>query len=147
MCIRDSFFALDGLLDTFITVLNQMEAFPAVIESEKQRYLPFLLTTTLLMESIKRGAGREDAHEAIKKHALSAVEDLRKGRISENDLVLRLSRDKKVGLDMRTIQSIIKKGERALGSSNEQVEYFLRRARSWGERYPEAKNYSPPAIL
>ena len=83
----------------------------------------------------------------IKKHALSAVEDLRKGRISENDLVLRLSRDKKVGLDMRTIQSIIKKGERALGSSNEQVEYFLRRARSWGERYPEAKNYSPPAIL
>ena len=147
VALPDAFFALDGLLDTFITVLNQMEAFPAVIESEKQRYLPFLLTTTLLMESIRRGAGREDAHEAIKKHALSAVEDLRKGRISENDLVLRLSRDKKLGLDMRTIQSIIKKGERALGASNEQVEYFLRRARSWGERYPEAKNYSPPAIL
>ena len=70
VALPDAFFALDGLFDTFLTVLKQMEVFPAVIEAEKDCYLPFLLTTTIMMESVKAGAGREDAHSAIKEHAV-----------------------------------------------------------------------------
>ena len=77
IALPDAFFALDGLLDTFLTVLNQMEVFPAVIKSERERYLPFLLTTTIMMEAVKESAGREDAHEAIKEHAVATVKDLR----------------------------------------------------------------------
>ena len=70
--LPDSFFAIDGLLETFLTILNQMEVYPAVIDQENQRYGPFLATTTLLMEAVKAGAGREAAHEAIKTHAVPA---------------------------------------------------------------------------
>ena len=43
-CITRRFFALDGLFDTFLTVLKQMEVFPAVIEAEKTATFPFLST-------------------------------------------------------------------------------------------------------
>ncbi len=56
-----------------------MEVFPAAILAENERNLPFLATTTILMESVKHGAGRETAHGAIKEHALAAAQALRKG--------------------------------------------------------------------
>ena len=54
-----------------------MEAFPAVIDKELDYYLPFLSSTTFLMEAVKAGAGREEAHEAIKEHSVAAVLALR----------------------------------------------------------------------
>ena len=55
--LPDSFFAIDGLLDTFITILNQMEVFPGMIDQENNRYGPFLATTTILMEAVKMVQG------------------------------------------------------------------------------------------
>ena len=34
----------------------------------ERKISPFLLTTTVMMEAVKAGAGREDAHAAIKEH-------------------------------------------------------------------------------
>ena len=62
VALPDAFFASDGLLETFLTVLNQMEVFPAAILAENERNLPFLATTTILREAVKNGAGRETAH-------------------------------------------------------------------------------------
>ena len=47
--------------------------------------MPFLLTTTIMMNAVKKGLGREDAHEIIKEHAVATANDLRAGKISEND--------------------------------------------------------------
>ena len=94
--LPDSFFAIDGLIDTFLTILNQMEVYPAVIDQENQRYGPFLATTTVLMEAVKAGAGREEAHEAIKEHAVQTVYDLRSGEITTNNLVERLAGDSRL---------------------------------------------------
>ena len=52
--LPDAFLAMDGLLETLLTVLDQMEVFEAVVETELNRYLPFLLTTTVMMESVKK---------------------------------------------------------------------------------------------
>ena len=90
--LPDSFYAIDGLVDTFMTILNQMEVYPAVIEQESRRYGPFLATTTVLMEAVKAGAGREEAHEAIKEHSLATVRDLREGKVPHNNLVERLGK-------------------------------------------------------
>lgn len=147
VALPDAFFAIDGLFDTFLTVLSQMEVFPNVIGSEAKRYLPFLLSTTFMMEAVKAGAGREDAHAAIKEHAVATVKDLRKGKIRENDLAGRLAKDKRVGLKARAIQSLIKEGEKKIGAAEAQVDQFVKRARSWGERYPDSKDYLPPVIL
>ena len=147
VALPDAFFAIDGLLDTFLTVLTQMEAFPAMIKAEANHYLPFLLSTTFMMEAVKAGAGREDAHSAIKEHAVATVKDLRNGKIKENDLAKRLAKDKRVGLKASTINSLIKKGQGRVGAAHSQVDYFLGRASSWAARYADAKEYNPPSIL
>ena len=147
VALPDAFFALDGLFDTFLTVLDQMEVFPAVIEAEKDRYLPFLLTTTIMMESVKGGAGREDAHAAIKEHAVSTVRDLREGKISRNDLIDRLAKDPRVGMKQQELEKILSEGEGRIGAAGEQVDQFVKRAQKWGDKYPEAKQYSPQSIL
>ena len=70
VALPDAFFALDGLLETTLTVLDDFGAFPAVIARELDRYLPFLATTKVLMAAVRAGVGREEAHEAIKSHAV-----------------------------------------------------------------------------
>ena len=63
VALPDAFFAIDGLFETFLTVLDEFGAFPAVIEAELRRYLPFLATTKILMAAVRAGVGRETAHE------------------------------------------------------------------------------------
>ena len=73
VAIPDSFYVLDGLLHTFMTILNEFGIFEENINSEVTEQLPFLATTKILMECVKSGMGREVAHEIIKKHATSTT--------------------------------------------------------------------------
>ena len=49
VALPDAFFAVDGVFQTFFHVLADFGAYPAVIERELQRYLPFLATTKVLV--------------------------------------------------------------------------------------------------
>jgi adenylosuccinate lyase len=64
--LPDSFYAIDGLLETALTVLGELGIFERAISAELDRNLPFLATTKILMAAIKNGVGRENAHEVIK---------------------------------------------------------------------------------
>ena len=75
VALPDAFFAADGLFQTFLTVLDEFGAFPAVIQRELDRYLPFLATTKVLMAAVRNGVGRETAHEAIKEAAVGVALD------------------------------------------------------------------------
>ncbi|MGE9297223.1 MAG: adenylosuccinate lyase [Puniceicoccales bacterium] len=145
--LPDAFFAIDGLLETLLTVLNNMGANPAVIESENRRYLPFLLTTTVMMAAVKNGVGRETAHEVIKKNAVAVANDLRSGTIIENDLFDRLAKSEELGLSKEYLKHILDTAGHATGAAQSQVETFIKAARSWATRYPNAENLQPGAIL
>jgi adenylosuccinate lyase len=145
--LPDAFLALDGLLETLLTVLGQMEVFEAVVAQELQRYLPFLLTTTVLMEAVKAGAGREGAHEAIKEHAVAVARDLRKGAIGENDLFQRLARDRRLGLSETALWQVFQSGRAATGDAAAQVDAFAERVDAVVARNPEASAYEPGDIL
>ena len=81
VALPDAFFAADGLFETFLTVLDDFGAYPAVVARELERYLPFLATTKVLMAAVRAGVGREQAHEAIKEHAVAvALGDARAGQ-------------------------------------------------------------------
>ena len=97
VALPDAFFALDGLFETFLTVLDEFGAFPAIIERENERYLPFLATTKVLMAAVRAGVGREAAHEAIKESAVVGGPAMRQG--ADNDLIERLAADPRLGLD------------------------------------------------
>jgi adenylosuccinate lyase len=67
--IPDSFYVIDGLLHTFMTILQEFGIFEDEINAELKENLPLLATTKILMECVKAGLGREVAHEIIKKHS------------------------------------------------------------------------------
>jgi len=71
--IPDSFYVLDGLFHTFMTILNEFGAFEEKIKAELDEQLPLLSTTKILMECVKAGMGREVAHQLIKKHSTSTT--------------------------------------------------------------------------
>src|SRR4029453_5831302 len=73
VALPDAFLAADGLFQTFLTVLEDFGAYPAVVQRELERYLPFLTTTKVQMGAVRAGAGREAAHEAIKEHAVAVA--------------------------------------------------------------------------
>jgi len=89
--IPDSFYVLDGLLHTFMTILNEFGIFEEKINSELSDQLPFLSTTKILMECVKAGMGREVAHEIIKKHATTTMpSNFFTALVSEKDFPLSL---------------------------------------------------------
>lgn len=145
--LPDSFFAIDGLLDTFLTILNQMEVYPAVIDQENQRYGPFLATTTVLMEAVRAGAGREEAHEAIKEHAVQTVRDLRAGEITANNLVERLAGDARLGLSHEALTKMMGRAQAMTGLASTQVEKFCSAVREEAANAPSAADYTPGEIL
>jgi adenylosuccinate lyase len=145
--LPDSFFAIDGLIDTFLTILNQMEVYPAMIDQENQRYGPFLATTTVLMEAVKAGAGREEAHEAIKEHAVQTVRDLRSGTIIRNDLTERLAADARLGLSLEQLTDMMSRAQAMTGRASQQVESFCTTVREEAQSVPAAADYMPGAIL
>jgi adenylosuccinate lyase len=67
--IPDAFYVIDGLLHTFMTILQEFGAFEDQINTELNENLPLLTTTRILIECVKAGLGRESAHELIKKHS------------------------------------------------------------------------------
>jgi adenylosuccinate lyase len=146
VALPDAFFAIDGLLETFLTVLEQMEAFPAAIAAENERNLPFLATTTILMEAVKHGAGRETAHEAIKEHALAAAKALRSGN-GDADLLSRLAGDRRIGLGKKALQSILAENARFVGAAPHQVDAFLAEVKPLARKHKGAADYRPGRLL
>ena len=59
VALPDAFLAADGLFQTFLAVLDDFGAYPAVVARELERYLPFLTTTKVLMGAVRAGVGRE----------------------------------------------------------------------------------------
>lgn len=145
--LPDAFYAIDGLFETFLTILDQMDAYPAVIEKENQHYLPFLLTTTIMMEAVKAGVGRETAHKAIKEHAVATVHDLRNGEASENNLLQRLAEDERLPLNTDQLEAILQAGRSNVGQARVQVDQFRKDIEDLSLKYPGTADYSPGSIL
>ena len=145
--LPDSFYTIDGLFETYLTILDQMDAYQAVIAAETAHYLPFLMTTTIMMAAVKAGVGRETAHHAIKHHALATVHALRAGEIDRNDLIDRLAGDPRLGLGRGELDAILARGDRECGAAEAQVEAFAAAVRSLEAAHPQAAAYGPGAIL
>jgi adenylosuccinate lyase len=146
VALPDAFFAIDGLLETYLTVLRQMEVFPAAIAAENERNLPFLATTTILMEAVKHGAGRETAHEAIKEHALAAAKALRAGG-GDADLLARLAGDRRIGLGKKALQAILAENVRFVGAAPHQVDAFVAEVQPLAKKHKGAADYRPGRLL
>jgi adenylosuccinate lyase len=105
------------------------------------------MTTTVMMEAVKAGAGRETAHHAIKKHAVATVNDLRNGVIEKNDLMQRLASESEIPLDQQQLNAIMDTADQKTGLAVEQTKLFLDQIVLIKTKYPSAESYLPGSIL
>ncbi|GAA5143060.1 adenylosuccinate lyase [Nocardioides marinquilinus] len=145
VALPDAFFATDGLFQTFLTVLDEFGAFPAVIQRELDRYLPFLATTKVLMSAVRNGVGRETAHEAIKEAAVGAALDMRAG--ADNDVLARLAADPRLGLTDTQLAALVAEPIDFTGAAVAQTRDVVRRVGEIVARHPDAAAYEPGSIL
>jgi adenylosuccinate lyase len=146
VALPDAFFACDGLFQTFLTVLDEFGAYPAVIQRELDRYLPFLATTKVLMAAVRNGVGREVAHEAIKDAAVGVALAMRRGQ-TENDVFARLAADRRLGLTSAQLASLVADPLTFTGAAVDQVQAVVRRVDEVVTAHPEAAGYVPGAIV
>ncbi len=147
VALPDAFLALDGLFETFLTVLTDLGAYPAVIERELARYLPFLGTTKVLVAAVRAGMGRETAHEVIRGHAVEVALEMRATGRTDNDLLDRLAADERLPLDRAQLDGLFAEPLSFTGLASEQVEAFVARVAAIAARHPDAAGYRPSAIL
>ena len=144
VALPDAFYAIDGLLETTLTVLSEFGAFPAVIAAELDRYLPFLATTKILMASVKGGIGREVAHEVIKEHAVKAALSMREGKA--NTLLDSLAADDRLPLDRRALDALISQPIEFTGDARQQIARVVDRIAAITSAHPAAAQYKPHSI-
>jgi adenylosuccinate lyase len=144
VALPDSFYAIDGLLETALTVIAEMGIFESAIAEELERNLPFLATTKILMAAVKKGVGRESAHEVIKEHSLATVAALRSG--GANDLLTRIAGDSRIPLDLAELEKLISQPLDFTGVARQQTLQVIARVTEVTARYPEGAQYRPGAI-
>jgi adenylosuccinate lyase len=147
VALPDAFLAADGLFQTFLTVLEDFGAYPAVVQRELERYLPFLTTTKVLMGAVRAGVGREEAHEAIKEHALAVALAMREDAQPHNDLLDRLAADPRLSLDRAALEAAVGEPLSFVGTAEAQVQAFVVQVAAVVDQHPDAARYRPEPIL
>ncbi len=147
VALPDAFLATDGLFETMLTVLDEFGVFPAVVARELDRYLPFLATTKVLMHAVRNGVGREQAHEAIREHAVAVALEMREQGAERNRLLERLAADPRLGLSRDALDEAVASPLAFTGAAADQVDAVVARVEALVARHPEAAAYLPGAIL
>ena len=147
VALPDAFYAIDGLFETFLTVLDDFGAYPAVIDRELERYLPFLATTKVLIAAVRAGVGRETAHETIKEHAVAVALAMREKGQVDNDLLDRLAADERLPLSRADLEALLADPLSFTGLAGQQVTQVLERIAAVVSEHPTAAGYRPGAIL
>jgi adenylosuccinate lyase len=110
--IPDAFYTIDGLLHTFMTVLTEFGIYEDNINKELAEQLPFLATSQILTELVKKGMGREIAHELIKKYATTTT---------ASNFFNALASEKDFPLSINELNNLIKDPVTFAGSAIEQT--------------------------
>jgi adenylosuccinate lyase len=144
VAVADAFYAIDGALETTLTVLKEFGIFPAMIEKEIQTHLPFLATTKILMAAVKNGMGREDAHEALKEISISASHEIREGKTTS--LIQTIAADSRIPLTQDELEKLIASPIEFSGLAQEQCDAVIAKIARITKSHPEAAAYQPGAI-
>jgi adenylosuccinate lyase len=145
VALPDAFFAFDGLVETFLTVLGEFSVYPAVIERELERHLPFLATTKILVAAVRAGMGRERAHAVIAEHAVAVALAMRENGTG-NDLLDRLAADDRLPLRRAELDALLADRRPFTGAAADQVAAVITQVETVLARHPEAAHYRPAVI-
>ncbi len=121
--VAEAFLALDGVLNLYINISENMVVYEKVIASHVNNELPFMATENIIMESVKKGGDRQELHERVRIHSMDAAQRV-KGEGLNNDLIDRIISDDYFNLSEDEIKSIINPNK-FIGRAPSQVVEFI----------------------
>ncbi|NLK96259.1 MAG: adenylosuccinate lyase [Clostridiales bacterium] len=121
--VAEGFLALDGVLNLYINISENMVVYEKVIAAHVNNELPFMATENIMMESVKKGGDRQELHERIREHSMAAAQRV-KGEGLDNDLIKRIIADNSFNLSKEEIISIIDPNK-FVGRAPSQVVEFI----------------------
>ncbi|NLZ49050.1 MAG: adenylosuccinate lyase [Clostridiales bacterium] len=92
IAVAEAFLALDGVLNLYLNVSENLVVYEKVIEAHVKNELPFMATENIMMEAVKRGADRQELHERIRVHSMDAAKRVKEEGLN-NDLLERIIAD------------------------------------------------------
>jgi adenylosuccinate lyase len=124
IAVAEAFLALDGVLNLYINIAENMVVYDKVISAHVFNELPFMATENIMMEAVKRGADRQEMHEKIRVHSMDAARRVKEEGLN-NDLIERIVGDDSFLLSKEEIYNIIDP-IKFVGRAPGQVVEFLR---------------------
>lgn len=139
--LPDAFYACDGILETFISVLDSLEVFEDSLKAEIAANLSYLASTRLLIAAVEKGMGREEAHTALSKHL--ATDEI----VSAAGLAISLGSDNDFPLTEAEVEALLEDPLLHTGAAKSQVAAFSAEAEGYLSRFPEASEYKPAEVV
>ena len=121
--LPEAFLAADSILSLLINVISGGSVYPVMAKRHLDEELPFIATENILMDCARRGADRQDMHEAIREYSV-AVAKCMKLEGKDNDLLDRLLADKRFMLTKEDLDRILNVRS-FIGLAPEQTESFI----------------------
>lgn len=121
--ISEAFLCIDAILELLYNITSGLVVYDKMIAKRVMEELPFMATENIIMESVKRGADRQEMHESVRVASMEAGKRV-KMEGESNDLLDRLADDKTVPLDKDEILGLLDP-IKFVGRAPEQVDQFL----------------------
>ncbi|MEQ1857340.1 MAG: adenylosuccinate lyase [Longimicrobiales bacterium] len=122
LSIPDAFLTLDGSLVLLENVAKGLIVNPEVVRKNLAEHLPFMAVETILMHAVSRGGDRQQLHERLRQHSISAAQRMKEG--AEVDLLQRIAGDTAFGLSRPDLDRLAD-AAKYVGRAPEQVTRFL----------------------
>jgi adenylosuccinate lyase len=106
IAVPEAFLALDGVLNLYLNVSENLVVYEKVITSHVNNELPFMATENILMEAVKKGGDRQELHERIRIHSMDSASRVKQEGLS-NDLIQRIIEDPTFKMTAEEIYAII----------------------------------------
>ena len=141
IALPNSFYAIDGLLDTTIRVSDELNIYEDAFVADLADELPLLATGRIMAAAVKAGVGREDAHEIIGEQARALLVARRSGE--GFSLARALAKDERLRLSESAINEIIDSTSDSLGLAADQVAQVVEAIAGLIALHPSWVKYQP----
>ncbi|MCD6227768.1 adenylosuccinate lyase [Candidatus Micrarchaeota archaeon] len=122
--MAQQFMLTDACLLLSINTAKGLVVYKDTFTSEMERYLPFMAIEKILMLSVEKGKDRQETHERLRRHAMTAIEQIHK--TGSNPFAALVLNDKYIDISQKELQEFMEEAKIGYGLAVDQVDNFLR---------------------
>ena len=123
LSVAEAFLVLDGVLNLYINISENLVVYPKVIETHINAELPFMATENIIMEGVKAGGDRQELHEKIRVYSHEASFRVKSEGLN-NNLLEKIANDKDFGLTLDELNAVMD-AKNFIGRAPSQVVDFI----------------------